>query len=218
LHLTKHQISNLKSLSNNITKGLVRVLPSLLAFDPRAFGLPPFSDLVGGGNGAGGVVPLDAPFRIKGRVVRGFGRGSRELGIPTANVEPGAVAEALAEAVTGIYAGWASVGATPEVVPMVMSIGFNPFYGNDEKTAEPWLLAKYDEPFYGAEIRLVVCGYIRPEAGFPSLEALVERIHQDAADARAALAAPALAALKGDAFLRPTRDSEGGAVVPAAVG
>lgn len=51
--------------------GLVQVLPSLLAFDPLAYGLPPFSDVVSG------VIPLDAPFRIRGTVVKGFGRGSK---------------------------------------------------------------------------------------------------------------------------------------------
>jgi riboflavin kinase len=28
---------------------------------------------------------------------------------------------------------------------MCMSIGWNPFYGNKEKTAEPWLLHTFDE-------------------------------------------------------------------------
>lgn len=57
-----------------------------------------------------------------------------------------------------------------QVHKMVMSIGFNPFYGNSHKTAEPWILANFSQPFYGEEIRLVVCAYIRPEADFPSLE------------------------------------------------
>jgi len=46
---------------------------------------------------------------------------------------------------------------------MVMSIGWNPFFGNSEKTAEPWLLADFEAPFYDQEIRLVACGYVRPE-------------------------------------------------------
>ena len=89
--------------------GLVAVLPSLLAFDPAAFGLPAFGDVVAG------VIPLDEPFRIRGTVVKGFGRGSRELGIPTANVDAASLSAALGEAVTGIYAGFASVGASDEV-------------------------------------------------------------------------------------------------------
>ncbi len=46
---------------------------------------------------------------------------------------------------TGIYAGFASVGVSDQVYKMVMSIGWNPFFKNDEKTAEPWLLADFDE-------------------------------------------------------------------------
>ena len=38
---------------------------------------------------------------------------------------------ALAQAVSGIYLGWASVGDSPEVYMMVMSIGWNPFYNNE---------------------------------------------------------------------------------------
>jgi hypothetical protein len=69
----------------------------------------------------------------------------QDLGIPTANVDSSSLGTTLAEAVTGIYAGWASVGPSPEVYPMVMSIGWNPFYGNKEKTAEPWILHHFDQ-------------------------------------------------------------------------
>lgn len=92
-------------------------VPSLLAFDPRCLGLAPFDDLVPSSAlpaalaraGARAAVPLDPPLRIRGKVVRGFGRGSRELGIPTANVDPDALVTALSEAVTGVYVGWACV-------------------------------------------------------------------------------------------------------------
>lgn len=67
--------------------------------------------------------PLDSIIRIRGPVVRGFGRGSKQLGIPTANVDTTALASALSQAVTGIYAGWASVGDSAETYKMVMSIG-----------------------------------------------------------------------------------------------
>ena len=72
-----------------------------------------------------------------------------------------------------------------------------------EKTAEPWLLHEFEEDFYGEELRLLVCAYIRPEADFESLESLVAQIHADADVARAALKDPLLAALQNDAFLQP---------------
>ncbi len=59
------------------------------------------------------------------------------------------------------------------------------------------------QPFYGEPIRLVVCGYVRPEAAFTSLQALVERIHMDAQVARQALELQPLAAYAQEPFLLP---------------
>ncbi len=61
--------------------GCCAILPSLLDFRPELYGLPPFDDLVGE------TVPVQPVWRIRGTVVKGFGRGSRELGIPTANLD-----------------------------------------------------------------------------------------------------------------------------------
>lgn len=177
--------------------GCCQMLSSLLDFWPEEQGLPPCTDAIAG------VVPLDPVWRIRGEVVRGFGRGSKELGIPTANLDRGCLHGHLAAAVTGIYGGWASVGRSSSVWPMVMSVGFNPFYGNKEKTCEPWILHKFEDDFYGEELRLVVCFYIRPEADFTSLENLVARIHEDAAVTKAALEHSALAAHCHDDSLRP---------------
>ena len=59
------------------------------------------------------------------------------------------------------------------------------------------------QDFYGEELRLVVCGYIRPEANFASLEALIERIHEDGRTTKIALGEGALSELKNDSFLAP---------------
>lgn len=56
--------------------GVVEVLPSLLAWDATQYGLPPFQDVL-----ASEVIPLQPPFYIKGRVVKGFGRGSKVRGV-----------------------------------------------------------------------------------------------------------------------------------------
>lgn len=61
--------------------GCCSVLPSLLDFKPEQYGLPAFEDMISG------VVPLEPVWRLKGKVVKGFGRGSKELGIPTANLD-----------------------------------------------------------------------------------------------------------------------------------
>ena len=53
----------------------------MLPSQPEQYGLPAFDDLING------VVPLEPVWRLKGKVVKGFGRGSKELGIPTANLD-----------------------------------------------------------------------------------------------------------------------------------
>ncbi len=207
------------------------LLRSLLDVDLARWGLPPLRDWVGR------ALPLSPLMRLKGPVVRGFGRGSRLLGIPTANLDVEALGPAVAHAAcTGIYLAWASVGPAPAPVhKAVMSIGWcaclragctqgrtracrrapltrvrcaprparNPHFKNEQKTVEPWLLHDFcGADFYGEELRLVVAGYIRPEAEFTTLEALRAQIHGDADVARAALELPPFAALRDDDFLR----------------
>nr|CAB3471778.1 unnamed protein product [Digitaria exilis] len=67
---------------------------------------------------------------------------------------------------------------------------------------EPWLLHDFAEDFYGEELRLAIVGYIRPEANFPSLESLIERIHEDGRIAEKALDLPMYAKYKDSPYLR----------------
>ena len=182
------------------------VLASLLDVDLARFGLPPLRDWVAR------ALPLEPMMRLAGPVVRGFGRGSKTLGIPTANLCTDALGPAIAHAAcSGIYICWASVGEAaadgtpPPVHKGVMSIGHNPFFKDREqkKTCEPWILHDFGRDFYGEPLRLVVAGYIRPEADFTSLEALIAQINDDADVARAALDLEPFASLRFDSFLRP---------------
>ncbi len=50
---------------------------------------------------------------------------------------------------------------------------------------------------------MLVTGYIRPEANFESLEALIARIHKDADVTREALEQEQMACLTTDPFLQP---------------
>lgn len=70
---------------------------------------------------ANGIQPRSPP---RGHPLpRPLHAGSKELGIPTANLDDGSLRDSMAEAVTGIYAGWASVGDSPIVYKMCMSVG-----------------------------------------------------------------------------------------------
>lgn len=189
---------------DHMVKQRVEMLPSLLAWNPDSFGLPSFRDVVVDALGSTGVIPLEEPWKIRGTVVAGFGRGSKELGIPTANIDSKSVKESFSEMVTGIYCGWASVGRRRDVYPTVLSIGWNPVFANEEKTCEPWILHNFDEKdFRGEELRLVIAGYVRPESDFPSLQDLIDRIHKDAEVSQRALKAHGgMAALEKDPFLK----------------
>jgi riboflavin kinase len=69
--------------------------------------------------------------------------------------------------------------ADQQVFPMVMSIGWNPFYKNTTKTAEVHIMHDFPSDFYGLEMRVVILGYIRPEFNYVSKEALVDDIDMD---------------------------------------
>jgi len=62
---------------------------------------------------------------------------------------------------------------------MVMSIGYNPFYKNTIRSAEVHILEKFSQDFYGAEMRVKVLGFIRPEFDYVDLESLVKDIRVD---------------------------------------
>jgi riboflavin kinase len=138
------------------------------------------------------------PIRMKSKVVRGFGRGSSDLGIPTANLsrdecEGSTDFTALP---CGIYWGFARIGKE-DTYKAAISIGYNPTYGNSIKTVEPHLIALPSDErrhasscgetvlrdFYDEPIRVSVVGYLRPELPFEGLEKLVAAIKSDIANA-----------------------------------
>ena len=188
------------------------------------------------------------PIRMQSIVVRGFGRGSSDLGIPTANLDcqvlssndsknkddnknnnnkglgawsiPQQRAPSLEDLPTGIYWGYARIchddneddrhdsskpneqqadkatlssSQQQQVYTAAISIGYNPTYGNQQKTIEPHLIAPPHDPrrhvslcgetvlsdFYNERIRLSVCGYLRPELPFEGLDQLIQAIKQD---------------------------------------
>lgn len=127
-----------------------------------------------------------------------------QLGFPTANIPiDTAVTPWINTMQTGVYFGWSSLRLPPThpshsppdssnpspyaLYPMVMSIGFNPYFKNTLRTAEVHVLHKFDEAFYDEEMRLLILGYIRPEKDYPSLDALIEDISFDTEVARASL-------------------------------
>ncbi|GME78769.1 unnamed protein product [Ambrosiozyma monospora] len=66
-----------------------------------------------------------------------------------------------------------------DVLPMVLSIGWNPFFKNKQKACELHVMHKFAGPFYGADLSFIVLGYIRPELDYVSLELLIRDINLD---------------------------------------
>jgi len=138
------------------------------------------------------------PLRLTSVVVKGYGRGSTDLGIPTANLSRddirfnlGGANASFDDLPTGIYWGFCRVGETnPTVYKTACSIGYNPYYGNQRKTVEPHLIASVGDDrrhrsscgetllgeLYDQTIRLSLLGYLRPELPFEGLEKLVAAI------------------------------------------
>ncbi|KAJ9454504.1 putative riboflavin kinase [Diplonema papillatum] len=124
---------------------------------------------------------LPLPFFMRGLVVKGFQRGSKELGFPTANLEF-ATAEAKqlkARLQQGVYFGFARVAGEKESKMMAMSVGDNPHYGNADVTVEVHILHEYPNDFYGKMVTCVVVGYVRPMVPFDTLDALIAAINND---------------------------------------
>mmetsp|Transcript_14854 Transcript_14854/g.22507 ORF Transcript_14854/g.22507 Transcript_14854/m.22507 type:complete len:251 (-) Transcript_14854:91-843(-) len=177
------------------------------------------------------------PIRLTSTVIRGFGRGSKDLGIPTANLcreHLKCKKMSFDSLPTGIYWGFARIIASEsgsesaasvkdykeetieteegssssassslplshnpahdnQIYKAAISIGYNPVYGNRDKTIEPHLIAPANNPnrnkskcketqfndFYGSTLRLSIVGYLRPELPFEGLEKLIEAIKGD---------------------------------------
>lgn len=127
------------------------------------------------------------PLRLSGPVIKGFGRGSKELQIPTANIPIEGLKVGGCETIeSGVYYGFAGLdlinvdtGSKGVVFPMVMSIGWNPFYKNTVRSVEVHIVHSFPEDFYGARMNLVILGFIRPEYDYVSKEALIEDIKMD---------------------------------------
>jgi len=148
------------------------------------------------------VIEQPFPILIKSTVVRGQGRGDNELGIPTANLCPEVVEKTCDELKLGIYFGWSQVVTKPGVHPMVMSIGRNPFYGNNATSAEVHIIHRYSSDFYGEEVQVIVTGYLRPEKNYNGVDELIEDIKLDIQVAKLVLSRPSFQAQSQNAFFK----------------
>ncbi|MFD8819303.1 bifunctional riboflavin kinase/FAD synthetase [Streptomyces sp. NPDC059627] len=154
----------------------------------EAGGGEPFSStltrrLVAEGDMAGAREILGRPHRVEGVVVRGAQRG-RELGFPTANVE---TLPHTAIPADGVYAGYLHV--QDEVMPAAISVGTNPQFDGTERTVEAYAIDRVGLDLYGLHVAVDFLAFVRGQAKFDSLDALLEQMAEDVKRCRELVAA-----------------------------
>jgi riboflavin kinase/FMN adenylyltransferase len=164
----------------------VSIVPEAAAPDGLAWSSTAVRDALKAGDCARAAAILGRVWEIRGTVVRGAALG-RTLGFPTANIPLG---RHLVPRL-GIYAVEAGViSGQGEVAwhPGVASLGLRPTVN---PLPEPLLevhLFDFAGDLYGAAMRVRLHAFLRDEARFETLEALVAQMHQDATLARGLLA------------------------------
>ena len=128
---------------------------------------------------------LGHSWAVEARVEHGDARG-RTMGFPTANMHLG---HCLAPAF-GVYAVRVNILEGDRAVARhdgVANFGIRPMYQVEVPLMETHLF-DFDGDLYGKYLSVELIRYIRPEAKFPSLDALIAQIRTDAARAREILA------------------------------
>ena len=122
--------------------------------------------------------------RIDGAVLHGEKRG-RELGYPTANM----AVEGLHLPRLGVYAVKVEVLAGPHqgLYDGVASLGVRPMFGVNAPNFEVHLF-DFKGDLYGSPLSVALVDYLRPEARFDGLPALIAQMDADSTQARAILA------------------------------
>jgi riboflavin kinase/FMN adenylyltransferase len=127
---------------------------------------------------------LGRAYFVDARVVHGDGRG-RAIGVPTTNL----ASENEVLPAPGVYAGRCRLPGG-EVRSAVVNLGHRPTFGDGGLALEAHLL-EFTGDLYGARVRLAFHERLRDEQRFPGKDALVARISEDVARARALLSGPA---------------------------
>jgi riboflavin kinase / FMN adenylyltransferase len=138
-------------------------------------------ELLGEGDFQSAERLLGRRFSIGGHVVYGKQLG-RKLGYPTANIRLGR----RTSPINGIFSVRVH-GIAAQALPGVASLGVRPTVNGVEPLLEAHLF-DFDGDLYGRRIEVEFVTKLRDEEKFETLEAMVEQIDRDAAQAREQLA------------------------------
>lgn len=132
---------------------------------------------------------LGRPFTVRGEIMRGAGRGGRELGFPTANQY---FDDSVALPADGVYAGWFTVVSDGPIdgdmepgerYPAAISVGKNPTFGDRERSVESFILDR-DADLYGHVAEVAFVEHVRDMVKFDSVDALLTAIRNDVSRVR----------------------------------
>ncbi|MFM7403075.1 MAG: bifunctional riboflavin kinase/FAD synthetase [Erythrobacter sp.] len=121
---------------------------------------------------------LTRPFAIRGIVEHGDKRG-RTIGYPTANLG----VENYLRPKYGIYAVTGRILATGQVLHGAANIGIRPQFEPPKELLEPFFF-DFAGDLYGQEIEVAFHHFLRGEAKFDSLDALITQMDKDCVEAR----------------------------------
>ncbi len=133
--------------------------------------------LIRQGDIPGATEMLGRPPLLVGEVIHGFGRGSRKLGFPTANLK---VEEVLVPR-PGIYAVWVVYGG--QRFAGVSNLGWNPTFRDHRFSIEVHIL-NFDKEIYGERLRVEFVERQRDEVTFRGPEELIAQIKKDVEQAK----------------------------------
>ena len=127
---------------------------------------------------------LSRPFAIRGVVQHGDKVG-RTIGYPTANLS----IERYLRPKFGIYAVTGKVLATGQELKGAANLGVRPQFEPPKELLEPYFF-DFSGDLYGQEIEVAFHHFLRPEAKFDGLDALMAQMEKDCEEARRLLSAP----------------------------
>lgn len=159
----------------------------LLSDDEVTFSSTYIRSCVDAGDVAAAGDALGRPHRLEGVVVHGDKRG-RELGYPTANIEPTRYAAVPAD---GVYAalftvlGDASNDGTIDgtiepgrAYPAAVSVGTNPTFSGRTRRVEAFVIDEHAD-LYGRRVGVDFLERLRGMLAFDSVDDLIERMRDD---------------------------------------
>lgn len=173
-------------------RGIDVIVMPLLEEDGVRFSSTTVRRFLADGNVAAAARVLGRPFSVSATVVRGAGRGGKELGFPTANMY---FPDERALPADGVYSGWFIVRSTAPITgdmavgeryPAAISVGTNPTFGDARRSVETFVLDRHAD-LYGHDCEVEFVDHVRGMEKFSSVEELLDAMHRDVSRIRTIL-------------------------------